>query len=160
MNLFLKGYLVMHNRIPQSDGTTEILGTGINQSGETYTDQIDELRNAALTEEPVQRLERLLSVFREVNHMTRDAWVNIFLRETHPVHEIFIAECVAVVYVKITANNKLTREEKEAYYGLLCTMARGARPKDLKIDIPKELPSVSRIYKMYHKELESYIRLK
>ncbi len=148
----------MDNKLAQSDGLPEVLGTGIDQSWKTHTIHLDPLLHDALTQEHLQRIVRLQDVLREVKPMTLDGWTEEIMLDIHPEQEISILESVAVVYLKLSLNTKLVLEEKTSLYRLLCAMSFGARHRDVNKYIPKGLPSASKIHKMFCKALEDFER--
>ena len=148
----------MNNKLPLRDGLPEILGTVIDQNGKTHTLHRGPRQHDSLTSEQLTRVARLQGGLKEAYPMTLDGWVDSFLGETYPEKEISIIESLAVIYLKLTTNTKLTLKEKKSLYSLLCAISCGVPLKDLKKEIPKGLPSARTIHKMYRKELEDGAR--
>ena len=164
----------MTNKQTLNDETPETLGAGINQSGETYPTHLYVTLNAELYQSPLRRIERLQYVLRDVISMTYCEWVDGFLWNRQPEHRISIVECMAFVYLKAISNTKISLDEKMQVYVLICEVSCNA-PSEyteeytdeyieefieecIAGDMPKGLPSVSKIFKMYWKALEGFER--
>lgn len=141
------------NKRPISDGVEKRTIIVTDKKGRTRKLQTKgERKHDALTPDQLQRIARLQDVLSEAYLMTLDGWVDGFARDAHPEKEIRIIEAAAAVYQQLIANAKLSLDDKECLYAVLCSMSTGVPPKYLKKHIPKGLPSASTIYEMYRKE--------
>lgn len=139
----------MNNKLPLRDKLSDIPSIGVDQNGELYTIVHGPLQHDTLALELLQRIARLQVALREVYPMTLDGWVNGFLRDMNPEEEISCIEGLAATYQKFTSNTKLSLKAKKTLYAILSSMSTGVKPKHLKMIMPRGLPSVKKIYKVY-----------
>ncbi len=77
------------------------------------------IRHEALTEKQLERVTHLQSVFREVDPIPLEKWIEDFRRDENPDREIAIWEGMAKPYELFTASRDLSIAAKKEVYGVV-----------------------------------------
>jgi len=138
----------------------EVLGHVTDDQGQRHEVHRGWIKHGSLSEEQVRRVARLREVLAEAYPMTMEGWVDGFLRDAEPESEIRIIEACAVAYQRLTSQARLSPEEKERLYAILCTLSGGETGPQLASALPKGkgLPDLEGVASMYREAYEASLR--
>lgn len=134
------------------DEVPEVVGTITDEHGNQQALHRGWLKHDSLSPDQLQRIAKLRDVLIDAYPMTLDGWVDGFMRDSDPESEIQIIEACATVYQRSTALARLSGEEKERLYAVLCALSAGADKSELAAAVPtaKGLPAPDVLFGMYY----------
>jgi hypothetical protein len=138
----------------------EVLGHVTDDQGQRHELHRGWIKHRSLSEEQVRRVARLREVLAEAYPMTMEGWIDGFLRDADPDSEIRIIEACAVAYQRLASQARLSAEEKERLYAVLCALSTGATGPQLASALPagKGLPDLEGVTSMYREAHEASLR--
>src|SRR5262249_26053163 len=118
------------------------------------------IKHRSLSDEQRRRVARLREVLAEAYPMTMEGWIDGFLRDADPESEIRIIEACAVAYQRLTAQARLSPEEKTHLYSVVCAISAGVSGSQLATALPadKGLPDLEAVASVYREAQEARSR--
>jgi hypothetical protein len=77
------------------------------------------IQSESLSEEQLQRIDKLRQILAEVDTQTREQWIDNFKRDLNPDKEIAIWEQIAKTYQIYCSRNNLSQEAKSDVLGVI-----------------------------------------
>jgi hypothetical protein len=138
----------------------EVLGHVTDDQGRRHEVHRGWIKHGSLSEEQVRRVARLREVLAEAYPMTMEGWIDGFQRDADPESEIRIIEACAVAYQRLASQARLSPEEKERLYAVLCALSTGATGPQLASALPtgKGLPDLESVANIYREAREARVR--
>jgi hypothetical protein len=141
---------LFHRPSVETTGIPEVIGYRTDQAGKQQPVVRGSIKHGSLSNDQRRRVAHLRNVLSDAYPMTMEGWIDGFLRDAHPENEIQIIEACAYVYQHLSADSRLSFDEKRKLYSVVCAISAGAPTSTLDAVLPvgRGLPNAQTITAM------------